>query len=186
VPSEPGSSEAFTGLEAAIVLTAFVVVAAVFAFVVLGAGFFVTDKSEDVINSGLEETSNSLNLAGTVVGRVKLSGSELRYIMFYLEHCGGGTGIDISKISYQISTDEFIEDFLPGDSSVEYDWKISPDDDSILEDGEILKVRINLDSVLLAGGDSFKVTVTPSEGHGISFSRDIPDYLVKNDYYELV
>lgn len=186
MPSGPGSSEAFTGLEAAIVLTAFVVVAAVFAFVVLGAGFFVTDKSGDVITSGLKETSNSLNLAGTVVGRVKVSDPELRYIMFYLEQCGGGTGIDINKISYQISTDEFIKDFLPGDPSVEYVWKTSPDDDNILEAGEILKVRLNLDSVLLAGGDSFKLTVTPSEGHGISFSRDVPDNLVKNDYYELV
>ena len=35
--------KAFTGLEAAIVLTAFVVVAAVFSYVVLGAGFFTTD-----------------------------------------------------------------------------------------------------------------------------------------------
>ena len=37
--------EAFTGLEAAIVLIAFVVVAAVFSYVVLGAGFFTTPVS---------------------------------------------------------------------------------------------------------------------------------------------
>ena len=36
------NSDAFTGLEAAIVLIAFVVVAAVFSYVVLGAGFFIT------------------------------------------------------------------------------------------------------------------------------------------------
>ncbi|MDD3977537.1 MAG: flagellin, partial [Methanomicrobium sp.] len=41
--------EAFTGLEAAIVLIAFVVVAAVFSYVVLGAGFFTTQKSQEVI-----------------------------------------------------------------------------------------------------------------------------------------
>ncbi|UUX93582.1 archaellin/type IV pilin N-terminal domain-containing protein [Methanoplanus endosymbiosus] len=184
--SGSGSFEAFTGLEAAIVLISFVVVAAVFSFVVLGTGFFVTEKSEEVINSGLKETSNSLNLFGTVVAKVKVSDPELRYIMFYLEQCGGGTGIDINKISYEISTDEFIKDFPPGDSSVEYVWKISPDDDNILEDGEILRVRIYPDSVSLAGGDSFKCSVIPSEGHGIFFSRDIPDNLVKNDYYELV
>ena len=34
------NSDAFTGLEAAIVLIAFVVVAAMFAYVILGAGFF--------------------------------------------------------------------------------------------------------------------------------------------------
>jgi len=41
------SDDAFTGLEAAIVLIAFVVVAAVFSYVVLGAGFFTTQKSQE-------------------------------------------------------------------------------------------------------------------------------------------
>ncbi|MHC1629400.1 MAG: archaellin/type IV pilin N-terminal domain-containing protein, partial [Methanoculleaceae archaeon] len=36
------NERAFTGLEAAIVLIAFIVVAAVFSYVVLGAGFFTT------------------------------------------------------------------------------------------------------------------------------------------------
>jgi len=179
------NTEAFTGLEASIVLIAFVIVAAVFSFVILGAGFFVTDKSDEVISSGLKETSNSLITVGTVAARVKLSDPELRYIIFYLEQCGGGTGIDINRISYEISTDEFIKDFSPGDSSVEYDWKVSPDDDSILEDGDILKVTINLDSVSLTGGDSFKVAVIPSEGHGTFFIRDIPENLIKNKYYEI-
>ena len=35
----------FTGLEAAIVLIAFVVVAAVFSYVVLGAGFYTTQSA---------------------------------------------------------------------------------------------------------------------------------------------
>ena len=39
------SHDAFTGLEAAIVHIAFVVVAAVFAYVILGAGFFTTQKA---------------------------------------------------------------------------------------------------------------------------------------------
>ena len=39
------NEDAFTGLEAAIVLIAFVVVASVFSYVVLGAGFFTTQKA---------------------------------------------------------------------------------------------------------------------------------------------
>ena len=41
---DTNASDAFTGLEAAIVLIAFVVVSAVFAYVILGAGFFTTQK----------------------------------------------------------------------------------------------------------------------------------------------
>jgi len=47
------NEEAFTGLEAAIVLIAFVVVAAVFSYVVLGAGFFTTQKSPEGVYAGV-------------------------------------------------------------------------------------------------------------------------------------
>ncbi|RLG39318.1 MAG: hypothetical protein DRN91_00075 [Candidatus Alkanophagales archaeon] len=58
----------FTGLEAAIVLTAFVVVAAVFSYVVLNAGFFTTQKSKEVVHTGVEQATSSIELAGTVIG----------------------------------------------------------------------------------------------------------------------
>ncbi|MHC1582058.1 MAG: archaellin/type IV pilin N-terminal domain-containing protein [Candidatus Syntropharchaeia archaeon] len=59
---------AFTGLEAAIVLTAFVVVAAVFSYVVLNAGFFTTQKSKEVIHTGVEQATSSVELAGDIIG----------------------------------------------------------------------------------------------------------------------
>ena len=58
----------FTGLEAAIVLTAFVVVAAVFSYVVLNAGFFTTQKSKEVVHTGVEQATSSIELAGDVIG----------------------------------------------------------------------------------------------------------------------
>jgi flagellin FlaB len=59
---------AFTGLEAAIVLTAFVVVAAVFSYVVLNAGFFTTQKSKEVIHTSVEQATSSAELSGNVIG----------------------------------------------------------------------------------------------------------------------
>ena len=59
---------AFTGLEAAIVLTAFVVVAAVFSYVVLGAGFFTSEKAKEVIHTGVEQATSSMEIGGYVVG----------------------------------------------------------------------------------------------------------------------
>ena len=52
----------FTGLEAAIVLIAFVVVAAVFSYVMLGAGFFTTQKSQEVVHTGVTQASSSVEL----------------------------------------------------------------------------------------------------------------------------
>ena len=63
-----GDKKAFTGLEAAIVLTAFIVVAAVFSYMVLGAGFFSTEKAKEVVHTGVETTTSSAELAGDVIG----------------------------------------------------------------------------------------------------------------------
>ena len=57
----------FTGLEAAIVLIAFVVVAAVFSYVMLGAGFFTTQKSQEVVHTGVTQASSSVEVSGDVI-----------------------------------------------------------------------------------------------------------------------
>jgi len=62
------NKKGFTGLEAAIVLTAFVVVAAVFSYVVLNAGFFTTQKSKEVVHTGVEQATSSIELSGDVIG----------------------------------------------------------------------------------------------------------------------
>ena len=57
-----------TGLETAIVLIAFVVVASVFAFAVLSTGLLSSEKSKQVVLGGLAETSATLTLRGSVIG----------------------------------------------------------------------------------------------------------------------
>ena len=64
----------FTGLEAAIVLTAFIVVAAVFSYMVLGAGFFSTEKAKSVIHTGVEKATSSAEVTGDVIGHGWLYG----------------------------------------------------------------------------------------------------------------
>ncbi len=59
--------EGITGLETAIILIAFVVVAAVFAYTVLSAGLFATQKSSEAVYSGLSEAKSSLELKGGVI-----------------------------------------------------------------------------------------------------------------------
>ena len=56
-----------TGLETAIVLIAFVVVAAVFAFVVLSTGLFSSERGKETVYAGLAKTRGSMTLTGGVV-----------------------------------------------------------------------------------------------------------------------
>lgn len=59
--------EGITGLETAIILIAFVVVAAVFAYTVLSAGLFATQKSSESVYSGLQAAQSTMELKGGVI-----------------------------------------------------------------------------------------------------------------------
>ena len=61
------SQTGITGLETAIVLIAFVVVASVFAFAVLTTGLISSEKSKEAIIGSLEETGSTLVLRGSMV-----------------------------------------------------------------------------------------------------------------------
>ena len=61
------SKAAMTGIETAIILIAFVIVAASFAFVVLNMGFFTAQRSKTVIGSGLAEASSAIEIDGSVI-----------------------------------------------------------------------------------------------------------------------
>jgi flagellin FlaB len=58
------------GIEAAIVLIAFVVVAAALAFVALNMGFYTTQRSKEVMAQGLAQASSALEIDGTVLAKV--------------------------------------------------------------------------------------------------------------------
>ena len=55
-----------TGLETAIILIAFVVVASVFAYTVLSAGIFSSEKGKEAVHAGLEQARGSMELVGSV------------------------------------------------------------------------------------------------------------------------
>lgn len=65
--SLPRGEQGITGLETAIILIAFVVVAAVFAFTVLSTGVFSAERSKETIYAGLQEAKSSLEPRGSVI-----------------------------------------------------------------------------------------------------------------------
>ena len=92
---------AFSGLEAAIVLIAFVVVAAVFSYVMLGAGFFATQKSQEVTYSGIKQSTSNLILDGQIYG----DGTTITTLTFYLSVPEGGQAQDMKQVSYLYTKD---------------------------------------------------------------------------------
>jgi len=87
-----------TGLETAIILIAFVVVASVFAFTVLSTGVFSTERAKDTIFAGLEQTKSSLRPSGSVIAFKGFVGSTEAIFKFSLvvEAVDGAEPIDLT------------------------------------------------------------------------------------------
>ena len=64
------SRRGIIGIEAAIVLIAFVIIAAAFAFMAINMGLFATQRSKDTIAQGLREASSPLQVDGSIFIRV--------------------------------------------------------------------------------------------------------------------
>jgi len=62
-----------TGLETAIVLIAFVIVSATFAFAVLSTGLFSSDKAKETMNAGLKEAQGTMALVGSVLAEATVT-----------------------------------------------------------------------------------------------------------------
>ena len=57
-----------TGMETAIILMAFVVVASIYAFTVLSTGIFSSDKGKETIHAGVGDAAGPFELEGSIVG----------------------------------------------------------------------------------------------------------------------
>jgi flagellin FlaB len=83
------------GIESAIVMIAFVIVAAALAFVVLNMGFSTTQKAKTAISSSVTESSSALEIAGKVTGAGYISPGVLNATMIPLKIAGGGDSVSL-------------------------------------------------------------------------------------------
>jgi flagellin FlaB len=102
------NDNAFTGLEAAIVLIAFVVVAAVFSYVVLGAGFFTTQKAQESVYTSVAQATSNIQVVGQVYGIASggatAGGTQINQVQFSIGLAPGSPTLDISKMKIVFST----------------------------------------------------------------------------------
>ena len=92
------------GVESAIVMIAFVIVAAALAFVVLNMGFSTTQRAKTAVISSLGESSSSIEIAGKVTGIGDVSDSVLNVTNIPIKIASGGESVnvnpDLTSIAY--------------------------------------------------------------------------------------
>ena len=189
--------KAMTGLETAIVLIAFVVVAAAFAFVVLNMGFYTSQKSRTVISAGLGEASSSIELDGSVIATVDVNQTDpqdtnVTGIILYIK-------LSVGRQPVELNTEKMVISYVNPRVSVDnvYDnhacviTKIIGDEDAILEEGEKFRVFLNIthlvteknsfglnnaqeSDIYLHPHDQFRIELKPPIGSILTIERIIP------------
>ncbi|RDJ31896.1 MAG: flagellin [Crenarchaeota archaeon] len=108
------------GVESAIVMIAFVIVAAALAFVVLNMGFATTQKAKTSIISGLGEASSSLEISGKVTGIGNVGDARLDVVSIPLKIASGGNAVNLqnttASVKYLSNTVEY-DNILVGTAS---------------------------------------------------------------------
>jgi len=79
---------AIVGLEAAIILIAFVIIAAVFSFMVINQGVFATERGKTVIQEGLKQASTPLAVDGTMFVKTSVDGANVTGLLIPLKAYG--------------------------------------------------------------------------------------------------
>jgi archaeal flagellin FlaB len=170
----------FTGLEAAIVLIAFVVVAAVFSYVMLGAGFFTTQKSQEVVHTGVTQASSSVELSGDVIAKGDTGNAKIGNITMFLQLTSGGSPVDVNRtlIVYS-SPNKAPTDLLNGTSDDATHFRIvnryNANTDYLIDKGEKFEVMVNVSSLDTVGvNQEFQVEVKPPQGATYTVHRKAP------------
>jgi len=181
------SSDGFTGLEAAIVLIAFVVVAAVFSYVVLGAGFFTTQKSQQTIYKGVEQATSNIQMMGQVYGTNSGGGDDttIKQIEFSIGLAPGAPSIDLSKMVIVVSqpSDARINQLIYSSvaSATTFSSVNAQTDTALptLAGQQQAKIKFGVNPVIRRNGE-VNIEIRPAVGAALPFTRSAPATITKS------
>ncbi len=182
-----------TGLETAIILIAFVVVAAVFAYTALSAGLFSTQKSSEAIYAGLKEAQSTLELRGSVIATANTSGANgtIKQITFTLSNVLHGEPIDFtaptipataSGLAADNSTNVVVISYIDQYQRAEdLYWTFTPlgkdNTNNILEDNEKFQITVGAGTAGSGAGNLMDALLTQDLGPNTRFTIEVrPPY----------
>jgi len=178
------NQQGITGIETAIILIAFVIVASVFAYVVLSAGLFSTQKAKEAIHAGLEEAKSTIELKGDIMGRME--NGILTTLYFTVGTTLSGDAIDFTPPSSGNTSLVIISYNDAYQIFPTVNWTMSKlnttDPDNILDKTEMFMITVDLTCVsvnataeqLPTAYHTFRVEVKPPVGAILPIERTIP------------
>ena len=173
-----------TGLDAAIITIAFVVVASVFAFTALTTGLFATDRATETVTAGLAQARGTMFLKGSVVAVAGVTGASgtIDSLRFVVANAAAGEPIDMTVGNTTVRyTDRFQSVSLNSIGEFTASQVGFGDGDFLLERGESFEIEIPGMIVLLATDlavdETFTIEVIPPRGAVLYIQRTLPKSL---------
>ncbi len=184
-----------TGLETAIILIAFVVVASVFAFVVLSTGVFSAERAKETIHAGLAEAAGSMSIRGAMIAGTNTTTTKVMTLEVIVTNAIAGQPIDLTPptdaspddgIPDSNSTHKTIVSYIDENQSIsDVTWTVvylgDNDGDTLLELGEKAQVTVEVGLAITAtsgtdlGADTqFTLEFQPPAGAVMVLQRRIP------------
>ena len=170
--------EGITGLETAIILIAFVIVASVFAYVVLSAGLFSSQKAKEAVNAGVQSTMSTVELKGNIVARMQ--SSVVQELYFCVGIPAAGTPVDFTPTS--VNSSKVIISYFDADNLLpSVNWTVQRlatiNNDYLLDPNELFQVTVIMPTtgnVSIGPYDSFALEVKPPDGPVLPIERTVP------------
>jgi archaeal flagellin FlaB len=190
-----------TGLETAIILIAFVVVAAVFAYTALSAGLFSTQKGQEAVYAGLKEARSTIELRGAIVAVAPAVGAtaNISQVTFTVASVLGGEPVDFTPPSGGAAgvatgtANKVIINYIDQDQTITNTyWSVTAlgkdDGDYLLETDEKFQITVggstgnNLLNALsathlLGVNKTFSLVVVTPIGAVLEIERTTPPYM---------
>jgi len=182
-----GNEEGFTGLEAAIVLIAFIVVASVFSYVILGAGFFTTQKAQETVYRGVEQSTTNVQLVGNVYGLASNTTEGIDQIRFTIGLVPGTPYVNLEKMNIIVSTPTFSPRILAwtNQSSSTKDTNFIALKNGVgtsqptMTAGDQTEIQLNITAV--PRDTKITIEIRPGLGASYPFSKTTPSIISPNN-----
>ena len=188
-----------TGLETAIILIAFIVVAAVFAFTVMTTGLFSTEKAKTTAQAGIAEASSTFAPKGAIVaksdGATTPTYVEKVFMQVTLATGATDASIDPKDLAF-IYTDENQRHSMKASSatttlgilkSIAISKIVGEPPVTLLREGEVAEIEITLNKTAapcsgctqLIANQHFRIEVIPPAGGSLIIARKTPPGIQK-------
>lgn len=169
-----------TGLETAIILIAFVTVAAVFGYAVLSAGIFSAEKGKETVYLGLKEAKSTMELKGSIIAlgdNITNPPTYVATIKFTVGNAVAGEPIDLTPPPNNKTVLAYIDTNVYENNR---DWSLiwvgDNDGDNLLEVGEKAEITVDLSDLVdkVDPNTKFTIEFKPPAGSTVLFERTIP------------